>query len=109
MASLSARKLLLHAAVLVAGLRPSQARLQDGRAHGNMMPRPQVPKVPMENVGPVVSRNGTELPPYDTVYYFDQLIGMCGVLLNDPDTEHDLRRSQQPRIGHVPAALLAHV
>ena len=76
MAGLSARKLLLHAAVLIAGLRPSQARLQDGRAHGNMMPHPQVPKVPMENVGPIVSRNGTELPPYDTVYYFDQLIGM---------------------------------
>ncbi|KAL1681595.1 serine carboxypeptidase S28-domain-containing protein [Schizophyllum commune] len=74
MAGLSARKLLLHAAILIAGLCPSQARLQDGRAHGNMMPHPQVPKVPMENVGPVVSRNGTELPPYDTVYYFDQLI-----------------------------------
>ncbi|KAL1741263.1 serine carboxypeptidase S28-domain-containing protein [Schizophyllum fasciatum] len=38
------------------------------------MPHPQVPKVAMEDVGPVVSRNGTVLPPYNTVYYFDQLI-----------------------------------
>ena len=27
-----------------------------------------------EESGPVTSRNGTVLPPYDTTYYFDQLI-----------------------------------
>lgn len=54
-----------------------QALTPDGRLHANFPPRPSVPKVgapTVEEVGPVKSRNGTTLPPYDTIYYFDQLI-----------------------------------
>ncbi|KAG6830155.1 hypothetical protein H0H87_008998 [Tephrocybe sp. NHM501043] len=51
------------------------ARLPDGRMHANMFRSPGIPRAPLENPdAPVVSRNGTELPPYNTVYYFDQLI-----------------------------------
>ncbi|KNZ77238.1 Putative serine protease K12H4.7 [Termitomyces sp. J132] len=36
---------------------------------------PGVPRVPLDNPSaPVVSRSGIVLPPYNTVYYFDQLI-----------------------------------
>lgn len=61
--------------VLATGLSGAQARLPDGRLHGNIMPRAQVPMVPMTDiVSPVTSRNGTVLPPYNTTHYFDQLI-----------------------------------
>ncbi|KAG5733082.1 putative serine protease K12H4.7 [Termitomyces sp. T112] len=51
------------------------AVLPDGRMHGNMMPRPFLPKVPSDpSQHPVTSRNGTDLPPYNTTYEFDQLI-----------------------------------
>ncbi|TFK66312.1 hypothetical protein BDN72DRAFT_961863 [Pluteus cervinus] len=49
------------------------SRLSDGRLNGNMMPRPSVPIAPLPD-RPVISRNGTVLPPYTTIYYFDQLI-----------------------------------
>jgi pimeloyl-ACP methyl ester carboxylesterase len=54
---------------------PASARLRDGRLHGNMMRTAAVPLVsaPSPDI-PVVSRNGTALPPYTTVYEFDQLI-----------------------------------
>lgn len=54
---------------------PVSARLRDGRLHGNMMRTAAVPVVsaPSPDI-PVVSRNGTVLPPYTTVYEFDQLI-----------------------------------
>ena len=35
---------------------------------------PGVPRLEVAEVGPIHSRNGTELPPYNTTYYFDQLI-----------------------------------
>ncbi|PCH36001.1 peptidase S28 [Wolfiporia cocos MD-104 SS10] len=39
------------------------------------VPRPPViQKVDPPHAGPVVDRNGTELPPLNTTYYFDQLI-----------------------------------
>lgn len=50
------------------------AVLPDGRLNANMKPRPAIPKVDAINGGPVTSRNGTVLPPYDTTYTFDQLI-----------------------------------
>ncbi|KAG6844351.1 hypothetical protein H0H87_007576 [Tephrocybe sp. NHM501043] len=51
------------------------AVLPDGRMHGNIMRPPGIPKVPLlKSSGPVVSRNGTVLPPYTTIYEFDQLI-----------------------------------
>lgn len=44
-----------------------------GRRNGNMAPHPALPYVAMpDNARPI--RNGTELPPYSTLYYFDQLI-----------------------------------
>ncbi|KAH8118755.1 peptidase S28 [Phellopilus nigrolimitatus] len=48
--------------------------LRDGRAHGNIAPAPTIPIIDTEADVPVTSRNGTELPPYNTTYYFDQLI-----------------------------------
>ncbi|TFK63556.1 hypothetical protein BDN72DRAFT_311679 [Pluteus cervinus] len=50
------------------------ARLPDGRLNGNMMPRPAIPIAPLPDKPVVVSRNGTVLPPYTTIYYFNQLI-----------------------------------
>ena len=51
-------------------------RLRDGRrAHGNTPPKAGVPRVHLEpDLPPVTSKNGTQLPPYNTTYYFDQLI-----------------------------------
>ncbi|KAG6832185.1 hypothetical protein H0H92_004917 [Tricholoma furcatifolium] len=51
------------------------ARLPDGRPHANVLHPPGIPLVPLENFGAlVISRNGTELPPYNKTYWFDQLI-----------------------------------
>lgn len=36
-------------------------------------PKPLIPKVKVRQ-GPVFDRNGTSIPPYNTVYEFDQLI-----------------------------------
>ncbi|KAG6896631.1 hypothetical protein C0992_007037 [Termitomyces sp. T32_za158] len=53
----------------------SSARLDDGRLNANMMRLPGIPYVALDNPSvSVASKNGTELPPYDTVYYFDQLV-----------------------------------
>jgi hypothetical protein len=54
----------------------ASARLRDGRMHGNMMRPAAIPKVtaPGEPGAPVTSRNGTVLPPYNTIFEFDQLI-----------------------------------
>ncbi|KAJ8469607.1 hypothetical protein ONZ51_g8879 [Trametes cubensis] len=52
----------------------ADAKTLDGRLHANMARRPSVPVVPLPNDGPVTSRNGTQLPPYNTTYYFEQLI-----------------------------------
>ena len=47
----------------------AQARL----IHGNVPPRPSLPAIGAA-YGPVFGRGGTELAPYSTTYYFDQLI-----------------------------------
>ncbi len=61
------------AAALLFGVAQVAARTADGRAHANIPRRPSIPIVaPRE--GTVTSKNGTELPPYNTTYYFDQLI-----------------------------------
>lgn len=52
----------------------ARGALRDGRAHGNIAPHAAMPRVEFEKSTPVTSRNGTVLPPYDTIYYFDQLI-----------------------------------
>jgi len=57
----------------VSSLVPVHAITRDGRAHANVPPAPIVPSVPVVEA-PVTSRNGTTLPPYTTIYYFDQLI-----------------------------------
>ncbi|KAJ7498558.1 serine carboxypeptidase S28-domain-containing protein [Mycena latifolia] len=48
--------------------------LSDGRPHANFLRKPTLPIVPVEHTGPVTSRNGTILPPYNTTYTFQQLI-----------------------------------
>jgi len=40
--------------------------------HRNIAPRPAAPTVDAPEI-PVTSRNGTQLPPYNTIYTFDQL------------------------------------
>lgn len=45
-----------------------------GRPHANFMPKPIIPIVPVEQTGPVTSKNGTVLPPYNTTFTFQQLI-----------------------------------
>ncbi|TFK66908.1 peptidase S28 [Pluteus cervinus] len=50
------------------------SRLSDGRLHGNMRPRPAIPIAPVPDKPVVISKNGTVLPPYTTIYYFNQLI-----------------------------------
>ncbi|KIL68178.1 hypothetical protein M378DRAFT_158717 [Amanita muscaria Koide BX008] len=71
----SLKSLLVSVAALVASAGLVQARLPDGRLHANMKMPPSIPLVSTTGLdGPVTSRNGTELPPYTTVYYFDQLI-----------------------------------
>ncbi|KAJ7500019.1 peptidase S28 [Mycena latifolia] len=37
-------------------------------------PKPKIPTVPVVQAAPVTSRNGTVLPPYNTTYYFQQLL-----------------------------------
>ncbi|PPQ79519.1 hypothetical protein CVT25_003401 [Psilocybe cyanescens] len=66
---------LVGLAVSLVTIASVSARLPDGRFHGNMMRPANVPFVSPPDPGlPVTSRNGTVLPPYTTVYYFDQLI-----------------------------------
>ncbi|EIW61562.1 peptidase S28 [Trametes versicolor FP-101664 SS1] len=64
------------ASVLVLALAAAlaDAKTADGRLHGNIARRPSVPTVPAPVDGPVTSRNGTALPPYNQTYLFDQLI-----------------------------------
>jgi hypothetical protein len=51
----------------------TRAILPDGRLNANMRKRSLIPYVDSPGL-PIKSRNGTELPPYSTIYYFDQLI-----------------------------------
>ncbi|KAF8180113.1 serine carboxypeptidase S28-domain-containing protein [Pholiota molesta] len=61
--------------LLVSYLALVSARLSDGRPHANMMRPASVPLVSAPSADiPVTSRNGTVLPPYTTIYLFDQLI-----------------------------------
>ncbi|KAL0066152.1 hypothetical protein AAF712_006776 [Marasmius tenuissimus] len=64
---------LLSVALLVAQL--VSARLPDGRLNGNLRPPPTIPIVQgSAKLGPVTGRDGQELPPYNTTYWFDQLV-----------------------------------
>ena len=69
--------MLAHTLLLFAWAATTSAavRLANGRLHANIPPTPTVPIIDISDFGaPVTSRNGTELPPYNTTYYFDQLI-----------------------------------
>ncbi|KAG6808517.1 hypothetical protein H0H92_003858 [Tricholoma furcatifolium] len=60
-----------------AHLATAATALPNSRVHGHRNTLRPIPKVPIPTVDtarPVVSRNGTVLPPYTTVYEFDQLI-----------------------------------
>ena len=53
------------------------ARLPDGRLSANHLPLPGLPKVTKlegRDVNSATGLNGIEIPPYDVVHYFDQLI-----------------------------------
>jgi hypothetical protein len=53
------------------------AQLPDGRPNANHPPLPMIPKITepeMNHIGPVTDVNGRGIPPYNTTYYFDQLI-----------------------------------
>lgn len=52
----------------------ANASLRDGRPHANMMPPPSIPSVPPTTGAPVITKRGNLIPPYNTIYYFDQLI-----------------------------------
>lgn len=52
----------------------THARLRDGRPHANMMRPPSIPSVPSTTGTSVISKNGNPIPPYNTIYYFNQLI-----------------------------------
>ncbi|KDR84025.1 hypothetical protein GALMADRAFT_54306 [Galerina marginata CBS 339.88] len=66
---------VLALAISLAGVVGVSARLQDGRPHGNILQPPSIPLVSLPDPGiPVTSRNGTVLPPYTTIYFFDQLV-----------------------------------
>ncbi|CAK5262521.1 unnamed protein product [Mycena citricolor] len=64
-AQLVAAALLLCASCGEGASRPGNA---------NFRRKPIVPIPPVHNMGPVVSQNGTVLPPYSTTYTFQQLI-----------------------------------
>lgn len=42
--------------------------------HANHLPVPAMPMLTVPWDGPVISANGSTLPPLNTTYYFDQLI-----------------------------------
>jgi hypothetical protein len=44
----------------------------DGRPHANITPHPAIQRVSLPD-GASGIRNGTVLPPYSTIYYFDQV------------------------------------
>ena len=49
-------------------------KIPDGRLHANTPPRPGIPRIAAPT-GPVVhASSAATLPPYNTTYYFDQLI-----------------------------------
>ncbi|KAF6762003.1 serine carboxypeptidase S28-domain-containing protein [Ephemerocybe angulata] len=52
------------------------AKFREDRVHGNMRRMPDIPVVSLgaRASAPVMASDGTELPDYNTVYYFDQLI-----------------------------------
>ncbi|KAF9535134.1 serine carboxypeptidase S28-domain-containing protein [Crepidotus variabilis] len=53
----------------------ASALLDDGRIHGNMMHKAAMPKISAPDASiPVFSKSGAQLPPYETVYIFNQLI-----------------------------------
>ena len=52
----------------------ADASLPGGRPYGNFAPPSVLPVVEFDDTGPVISKNGSQLPPYSQVYYFLQPI-----------------------------------
>ncbi|KAF7332418.1 putative extracellular serine carboxypeptidase [Mycena kentingensis (nom. inval.)] len=50
------------------------ATIPDGRPHANFPRKAAIPVPPVLQTGPVISKNGTVLPPYNTTFTFQQLI-----------------------------------
>ena len=60
--------------LLILAISTQASRLSDGRSHANIAPIPAVPIIAHDSSKPIISSNGTELPPLNTTYHFDQLI-----------------------------------
>ncbi len=66
---------LLELAFIASCFSLTSALLRNGRLRGNTMPMPVMPVIGIEGTTSyAVTSLADELPPYDTVYYFDQLI-----------------------------------
>lgn len=65
-------RIALLASLLVADF--AGAITTNGRLRSNMMRLPGIPHLNVGPIGPVVSRNGTQLPPFNQTFWFDQLI-----------------------------------
>jgi len=66
---------MFRVAALLVGALLAEVVTAGGRFHGNMLKPPGIPFIEVErSQTPVVSRNGTVLPPLNKTYEFDQLI-----------------------------------
>ena len=70
---MASRWRLASALLALLALGTANARLPDGRLHGNMPRAPSVPKVSAGDLV-VTDTSGAILPPLNTTYFFDQLI-----------------------------------
>jgi hypothetical protein len=66
--------MLLKLSALTIAIALVNGALYDGRPHANFLPKPTIPVIPLEQFEPVTSRKGSILPPYNTTYFFQQLI-----------------------------------
>jgi hypothetical protein len=67
----SLKLVLLLSALAFAG---ASARRPNGRLRANFPSIPAIPLLHFDASAPVVDRNGSTIPPYDTLYEFDQLV-----------------------------------
>jgi len=66
---------MFHVAILLVSALLVDVVTAGGRFHGNIIKPPGIPLIEVEkSQTPVVSRNGTILPPFNKTYLFDQLI-----------------------------------
>ncbi|TFK25968.1 hypothetical protein FA15DRAFT_638482 [Coprinopsis marcescibilis] len=64
---------LITSALLFSLFTVCSARLPDGRPHANTMAPPTIPALRAPSTAPI-DRDGRRIPPYEEVYYFEQLV-----------------------------------